>query len=530
MDGGSMASVADNERRLIGELTAWWPSLPFLAFGLWQVWANLSYSGSLWLSDNEVNGFYLSVMYIFSGFANAVALVFAALYAKRRPEIFAASNRWVMGGGILAGIGCLIIVLVGPFYLGAVTANTSPFFFGGAMLSGIGTSVIALRCGALFSLVPPRRILVYAAQGELLGTFVYFVVMAAPSWSPIEHGPTLVGILAFVLLPVLAAALACVRPPQTAGLIEFHGNDRHETALRGLPRAFWGFCAFMLVITFAAGLLRGAVVTTHALAATVEGNDILMILRVFTSIAFTLYAVRTEGRPSSIGKLCSMLAVIAATVTACAAAFGGLNNELSLVIYFCGEVFSFLVWCLLSFISVQRCISPIVVFGIGYGVFMAGNALGWLCGTVIVPLIPVGSTATIAFLVLAGVMLAVSQALFSPRDYDRLFMRQDEEELSIDDLFDIERRVAEATSDGNREKRGRFSRAIEGLAAEYGLSAREVEVLRCLAMGYGSDRMAQTMGVKVNTARAHTHNVYVKLDVHSRDELMKLVDDAVAQA
>ena len=36
------------------------------------------------------------------------------------------------------------------------------------------------------------------------------------------------------------------------------------------------------------------------------------------------------------------------------------------------------------------------------------------------------------------------------------------------------------------------------------------------------------MGVKVNTVRTHTHNVYVKLDVHSREELMRLVDDEVA--
>ncbi len=36
------------------------------------------------------------------------------------------------------------------------------------------------------------------------------------------------------------------------------------------------------------------------------------------------------------------------------------------------------------------------------------------------------------------------------------------------------------------------------------------------------------MSVKVNTVRTHTHNVYVKLDVHSREELMRMVDDAVA--
>ena len=31
-----------------------------------------------------------------------------------------------------------------------------------------------------------------------------------------------------------------------------------------------------------------------------------------------------------------------------------------------------------------------------------------------------------------------------------------------------------------------------------------------------------------DTVRTHTHNVYVKLDVHSREELMRLVDDEVA--
>ena len=48
-------------------------------------------------------------------------------------------------------------------------------------------------------------------------------------------------------------------------------------------------------------------------------------------------------------------------------------------------------------------------------------------------------------------------------------------------------------------------------------------------MGYGSDRVAETIGVKVNTVRAHTHNLYAKLYVHSREELMKLVDDAISQ-
>ena len=137
--------------------------------------------------------------------------------------------------------------------------------------------------------------------------------------------------------------------------------------------------------------------------------------------------------------------------------------------------------------------------------------------------------ATVFFIALAGIMLLLVLGLFSERNYEQLFSPVSEEELSLEDLFDLDRRQRELESGPKTEKRGRFSRAIEAVSQKYALSARESEVLRCLAMGYGSDRIADTMQVKVNTVRAHTHTVYVKLDVHSREELMRLVDDAVAK-
>lgn len=69
--------------------------------------------------------------------------------------------------------------------------------------------------------------------------------------------------------------------------------------------------------------------------------------------------------------------------------------------------------------------------------------------------------------------------------------------------------------------------AATACAATYGLSEREAEVFRYLAMGYGNERIAQGLGVKAATARTHTHNVYAKLDVHTREALMRFVDDAV---
>ena len=52
-------------------------------------------------------------------------------------------------------------------------------------------------------------------------------------------------------------------------------------------------------------------------------------------------------------------------------------------------------------------------------------------------------------------------------------------------------------------------------------------MLRCLAMGYDSTATAKELNVSWNTARTHTRNVYAKLGVHSRQEVIDLVDEAV---
>ena len=63
------------KRGLTEELATRWPSLPFMAFGVWTAWSSLTYSGSLWLSDNEVNGFYLSLLFVISTMTFAVVFL-----------------------------------------------------------------------------------------------------------------------------------------------------------------------------------------------------------------------------------------------------------------------------------------------------------------------------------------------------------------------------------------------------------------------------------------------------------------------
>ena len=58
----------------------------------------------------------------------------------------------------------------------------------------------------------------------------------------------------------------------------------------------------------------------------------------------------------------------------------------------------------------------------------------------------------------------------------------------------------------------------------YGLSAREAEVAELIARGNTVAHIAELLFVSENTVRTHSKRIYVKLDIHKRQELIALVE------
>ncbi|WP_244910125.1 response regulator transcription factor [Eggerthella sinensis] len=69
---------------------------------------------------------------------------------------------------------------------------------------------------------------------------------------------------------------------------------------------------------------------------------------------------------------------------------------------------------------------------------------------------------------------------------------------------------------------------IEVLADGHGLTNRERELLDYLSRGYGSSFIAKNLFISDNTARTHIRNIYRKLGVGSREELLSLFNEAYA--
>lgn len=72
--------------------------------------------------------------------------------------------------------------------------------------------------------------------------------------------------------------------------------------------------------------------------------------------------------------------------------------------------------------------------------------------------------------------------------------------------------------------RDRFSKQMAAVREFYGLSAREAEVAELIARGNTVAHIVELLFVSENTVRTHSKRIYVKLDIHKRQELIDLVE------
>ena len=88
-----------------------------------------------------------------------------------------------------------------------------------------------------------------------------------------------------------------------------------------------------------------------------------------------------------------------------------------------------------------------------------------------------------------------------------------------------EETAAPAPADDTAAARGRFRQRCEIVANTYLLSRRESEVMYYLARGYKSSHIQQQLYISEGTAKTHIRHIYRKLNIHSQQDLIHLIDE-----
>lgn len=66
---------------------------------------------------------------------------------------------------------------------------------------------------------------------------------------------------------------------------------------------------------------------------------------------------------------------------------------------------------------------------------------------------------------------------------------------------------------------------LSTLSQRYGLSPRETEIMGLIARGYTLPQIAESLFISKDTVRTHSKSIYRKLDIHKKQELIKLIED-----
>ncbi len=186
--------------------------------------------------------------------------------------------------------------------------------------------------------------------------------------------------------------------------------------------------------------------------------------------------------------------------------------------------FGLTVFSIASSLMVVSCIrtaerlrlDAIIVYG-----FFASVVYGSLCvGTVVGLIFNETHNTTILFVIALLVIYLLSLAMALTRRKRKGEHSQDNKtRVALEAKGATEKEVNNANS-GESETEHQCDRVTQ----RYGLTKREDEVLRLLAKGRDAPFIAKELYISQNTVRYHIKNIFAKTDVHSRQDLLNLIE------
>ena len=180
------------------------------------------------------------------------------------------------------------------------------------------------------------------------------------------------------------------------------------------------------------------------------------------------------------------------------------------------QLFTFL---LAVHVARQRIASLSLAFPIVWSLVLCGNAVGVLIGQLYVATYGTEQHLVFAMAVALTVLVVVASSLLLGNANTALSsVRQTESAAAKDSKPTTTPDVTTAPSQTPLEA------ACASLAQSHHLSERETEVFAMLARGYTRTSIAKKLFVSENTVRVHVKNIYAKLYVHSKQQLIDLVD------
>ena len=455
----------------------------FLA-GILSVLTTLLFNGSLFSAYDAVFAWTRDE----STWLDIVLLVLLLMVARYRPQIIKPQLLTVTVC-CMGAASCILCAL------GLERANAVALVAGVALSSPMscwGTVIWILACSELGS----RRMCVCMAGSAATAVPLSFVLNDTLGFDALNILSWVAGVAILLLsLPLTDAFFARL---STVGV------PADQEVLH--PLAFLPMGSALYVYIFSFSLAFGFALRSDS----VMDSRATLILTLLALVAVTLYALWARPQPK-------VDALFVASFTLLVAGFallvGGslFVTSASALLVAAHMCFELLMWSALCAVASRNTVDaiPAICWGtaVSYLGICAGVGLWFAANLVLAPLLGDARVAT-GVLVTCVLALTVLYVLLTWRG------------------FSFDETVAGVAPDAPQVS-VRYVDRLEDrctkVAADCGLTTRESQVLALLARGNNSQHIQQDLGIGRNTVKYHVKNVYVKLGVHSQQELIDLV-------
>lgn len=463
----------------------------------------------------------------YSGAAFSIAVAVAAYV---RPSLM---REGVWSATCLAStVGAAILL-----YLGVLTNNTTLLLLG-APFGGLGSAWLAVLIGVGLANLGAARAMLAVPAGFVLEYAFRCGLMALGL-------PSSMGLATIAFVAALVASYSFIRHDARAILESVHDSTAPNVLNITSPSSYVSFSSLAFVSILLFNIACGFALGGASSASSVAGALISFIP---VTIALVVVVVRGSISTDALYRG-SMLLVFAGLLTTPLLLFGGLlttplrlfggadpfNMQAHGTLLSAGsDLFNVLMYCFIAAVGARNKLGAVSVSAS----FLATQWLGIGIGAPVAQFVNGISTsnATVAAWVTMAITFAfVAYNYIGMRNYsfaetiegitpahtESLMKNASDEEGTAQLAEEAEpAKGLQQKSDGCA-----FETACAAVAEKHRLTARETEVFELLARGRTSPIIQEKLVLSHNTVKTHVRHIYAKLDVHSQQELIGMVEE-----
>ena len=456
----------------------------------------------------------------YSGAAFSIAVAVAAYV---RPSLM---REGVWSVACLAStVGAAILL-----YLGVLTNNTTLLLLG-APFGGLGSAWLAVLIGVGLANLGAARAMLAVPAGFVLEYAFRCGLMALGL-------PSSMGLATIAFVAALVASYLFIRHDARAILESVHDSTAPNVLNITSPSSYVSFSSLAFV-----SILLFNIACGFALGGASSASSVAGALISFIPVTIALVVVVARGSISTDALYrWSMLLVFAGLLTTPLLLFGGLlttplllfggadpfNMQAHGTLLSAGsDLFNVLMYCFIAAVGARNKLGAVSVSAS----FLATQWLGIGIGAPVAQFVNEISTsnATVAAWITMAITFAfVAYNYVGMRNYSFAETIEGITPAHTESLMENASGEEAEPAEGLQQKSDdtAFETACAAVAEKHRLTARETEVFKLLARGRTSPVIQEKLVLSHNTVKTHVRHIYAKLDVHSQQELISMVEEA----